>query len=200
MTSVETDTQLVVRTLRGDVSAASQLFRRYLEGIYNYVFFRVDRNHHDTEELTQEVFTSAWKNLGQFDASRSFWLWLCGIARRSLSKYYRKKKVRNRAETMFHRMEDSIRSLLEKMESDLPLPDAVMEKVEIREAINVALTAMNPKYRALLGLKYFKHRSIKNIAQEWGLSVAAVNSALQRAREGLREMLGSMGKEWVAYG
>jgi DNA-directed RNA polymerase specialized sigma24 family protein len=51
--------------------------------LYSCLYFRAGRSHHEAEELMQEVFQDAWKNLSQFDCGRDYWFWICGISTHS---------------------------------------------------------------------------------------------------------------------
>lgn len=59
----KSDNRLIYEVLRGDAQAYGELYQRYVEEIYRYVYFRSARNRTDAEDLTQMVFMRAWKTI-----------------------------------------------------------------------------------------------------------------------------------------
>lgn len=84
---------LVQRAIDGDTVAFGLLYERHLDAIYRYVFFRVNSSA-DAEDLTEDVFVSAWESLASFkaDDSRAFLSWLYRIAHNRVVDYYRKRQ------------------------------------------------------------------------------------------------------------
>lgn len=182
-----TDAFLVLSVLAGDREAASRLFRRHLPGVYAFVHWRVGGRRDAAEEVTQEVFLDAWRNLRRFDRERELWPWLCGIATRKVAR--------------FHRSAARVPALdvPASAESAEPSPVARAVNGEIRVAVGQALSGLSPSYRGLLLGKYVEQKSLAEIGRELGLSEAAVSSALQRARQALRDALLSLGRKELAH-
>ncbi|MFH1024808.1 MAG: RNA polymerase sigma factor [Planctomycetota bacterium] len=193
------DDALVARILRRDADASRILFRRYFEALYNYLYCRVNRNHADAEELTQDVFSSAWEDLRGYKSGRSFWLWLCGIARRRLAHHYRDRRVQSRVEVLFGQVEEDLHPLLQALDGNAPLPDNVLEREEIREIVAASLSALSPRQREALTLKYLAGETQEAIARRLNMSVEAVNSLLQRARIALKAILQNSCREVVNH-
>lgn len=193
------DSALVRAILTGDPHASAILFRRYGTGLFEYLIHRVGRNHHDAEDLTQEIFSEAIRNLSYFDTERSFWAWLCGIARRRLARYYRSGQLRQTVGERFARVEEEMASLLDALESDHPLPEQALARKEVQELVSLSLTTLSPRHRELLSLKYLQGLSLKEIGGRTGVASDAVSSALQRAREALRRTLGTAFKEFISH-
>jgi RNA polymerase sigma-70 factor (ECF subfamily) len=59
----KSDNRLIKEVLRGDAQAYGELYQRYVEEIYRYIYFRSARNRTDAEDLTQMVFMRAWKTI-----------------------------------------------------------------------------------------------------------------------------------------
>src|SRR5947208_2242392 len=82
-----TDTEVVAKIVAGEIALYEIIIRRY-----NAYLFKIGRsygyNHHDTEDLMQETYLSAYANLGQFEHRASFKTWLVKIM---LNHCYQKK-------------------------------------------------------------------------------------------------------------
>lgn len=74
------DDQLVHRAIRGDNGAFGQLYERYLELIYRYIYFRV-ADSYEAEDLTETVFLKAWEALPRLrEKNLNFKAWLYRVA------------------------------------------------------------------------------------------------------------------------
>lgn len=83
----------IVRVKRGDKDAFGNLYMKYLDPIYRYIYFRVNQNREETEDLTEVVFFKAWENLKQFkDENINFRAWLYRVAHNAVIDHYRKQK------------------------------------------------------------------------------------------------------------
>lgn len=85
--------KIIDRAVQGDTVAFGVLYERHLDAIFRYVFFRVG-NSADAEDLTEDVFVSAWENLATFRPERpgSFLSWLYRIAHNRVIDHYRKRR------------------------------------------------------------------------------------------------------------
>jgi len=180
------DTQCVRLILEGSQEASTLLFRRYGEDLFRFIYLRVGADQAQAEDLTQDVILDAWRNLDQFDRERAFWPWLLGIAGRRLARFYRSAQA---SPFIALRRERHLQDILERLESESPLPDQILDREETRELLGAVLSSLNPKHQKLLELKYFLEKTQEQIAAELNLSIAAVNSGLQRARAALRTSL-----------
>lgn len=177
------DRDLISAILRGDEAASGALFRRYVDGVYGYLLPRTGGSPQDAEDLCQETFVAAWTDLARFDPQGDFWAWLLGIARRRLSKSVRRSIVKRRTER-------SLEGAGSQLEAPGPLLAERLVGKEASERVAACLSALPPRARTLLRRKYVDGKSVKEIALELDLTSEAVDSALQRARETLRDLLG----------
>jgi len=76
----ETDQQLIESYFDGDEAALAVLVNRYLKPVYNFAF-RLTGNQADAEDVSQETFLKAWKNIKKFRADENFKAWILKIAR-----------------------------------------------------------------------------------------------------------------------
>jgi len=78
-TQQSSDTALVARCQKADITAFNEIVARYKNKIYNYLY-RMTGNAEDAEDLTQEVFVRMYTNIGAFRAQASLSTWLFRIA------------------------------------------------------------------------------------------------------------------------
>ncbi|UCG25168.1 MAG: sigma-70 family RNA polymerase sigma factor [Chloroflexota bacterium] len=86
------DAQLLTRALAGDAAAFGDLYERYLDAIYHYVFYRVG-GREEAEDLTEAIFLRVWQALDKNPPREApFRLWLYRIAHNVIVDHYRKRK------------------------------------------------------------------------------------------------------------
>jgi len=78
MSNINEDLDLVRRVLSGDKESYSALVRKYKEKAYSLAY-RLTRNHHDADELSQEAFIRAYGSLRDFKGKASFFTWFYRI-------------------------------------------------------------------------------------------------------------------------
>ncbi len=131
---------------------------------------------HDADDALQETMLRAWKGSDRYEPRAQFGTWLHTIAT-------------NVCLTAISRRRARPAELSEDLEHLQPYPDRLLEDLVLRETVELAfITAIQllpPKQRAVLILREVLGWSAKETAEALEDSVAAVNSALQRARIGL---------------
>jgi RNA polymerase sigma-70 factor (ECF subfamily) len=179
------DEKLVGLYLGGDEKALEFLVSRYLRVIYTYVF----RNIGDAkaaEDVTQEVFVKAWKNLKKFKPEKSFKTWIFSIAKNTSIDFLRKKKT-----IPFSEFENKFGEnvLTERLADTEPRADEMAQRGEELKALEMAQDQLSPKYKEVLTLRYRDYFSFKEIAQRLGQSVDTIKSQHRRALITLRKVL-----------
>jgi RNA polymerase sigma-70 factor, ECF subfamily len=176
---------LVRAARRGDPGSRALLFDRYLDAVYEFVFFRVGRRSEIAEEVTQEVFARALAHIDRYDPERGdFGQWLGGISRNAIRDLARKARAPGAALAG-----DPTAVLGGLPGKDDPAREAARRDGE--DHLLRALTALPEKYRELLRWKYLEGLSVRDIAGRQEATEKAVEGMLGRAREALRRELGS---------
>jgi RNA polymerase sigma-70 factor (ECF subfamily) len=175
---------LVARSLRGDRDARAELFDRYLEAVYEFVFYRVGRRPEIAEEVTQEVFARALTHMDRYDAARGdFGQWLGGISRNAIRDLARRSRAPGSA------LAGDPGPVL----ASIPGRGDPAAEAAARDGDAVllrALSALPLRYREVLRWKYLEGLSVREIAGRTRSSEKAVEGVLGRARAALREGLG----------
>jgi RNA polymerase sigma-70 factor (ECF subfamily) len=147
--------------------------------------YRLLGSFHDADDALQETMLRAWRGLDRFEPRAPVSAWLYRIA---TNVCLRLLEQRGRADSY----DAHLQPYPERLLDDLPSPDAgPHDLVESRESIGLAFVAalqlLPPKQRAVLVLRDVLGSSARETAALLEDTVPAVNSALQRARERLRD-------------
>jgi RNA polymerase sigma-70 factor, ECF subfamily len=154
----------------GDVSSLEALFRHHWPAAYRAAYLVV----HDAaaaEDIAQEAFLAAVRNLDRFDRRRPFGPWLHRI-------------VVNRA-IDWARM----RALRPETRGDAIAGVAAPEQAEVAEGVLEAVRSLSPEHRAVIVLRYLLEYTPGEIARLLDLPRGTVNSRLRRALDALGERM-----------
>lgn len=191
--SASLDALLVDRWRAGDQTAFRAIVDRYRDRIFARVYSML-KNREDAEEVTQDAFIRAHRGLAQFRGEASFSTWLHQIATNLARNRYwywwrRKRDVSMSLEAeLSPGAEISLIDVLPASDRD-PSEEAII--AELSDRVAVCLPEMNPKHRQILDLRLNQNLSYEEIAERLQISVGTVKSRLARARDGLREKMGS---------
>jgi RNA polymerase sigma factor (sigma-70 family) len=173
------DTELVAAARAGSQEAFEVLVERY-ERLVLSVAFACSGNVSETEEIAQETFVAAWKQLDGLRDADSFRSWICGIAR---------NLTRLAQRTEHNELARRRRARVEREGSTGAAPSALDEMItrEERQVLWRALGAIPATYRMPLMLFYQEQLSIEQIARQLGLAETNVKSRLSRGRKMLTD-------------
>jgi RNA polymerase sigma-70 factor (ECF subfamily) len=169
----KTEADIIARVLAGNRQAYALLVEEYKTAIYNLAY-RMTGNSQDAQDLAQESFIRAYKNLAVFDPRRSFFTWLYTISL-NLIRNYRKKKKR-----------ESSTPAVGSFSPDL-MPAADKQDTAMEELLELSLTKLSPEIRELIVLRYYQGLSFEHIAEITGLSTSAVKMRIYRGLEKLQK-------------
>ena len=168
--------------LGGDEESFAEIVKIYLNPIYNFLY-RLAGDRDAAEDLTQETFVKAWKNLKRFDQSKSFKTWLFTIAKNTAFDWLKKKK-----EIPFSTFTDEEgENWLENVADENILPDEILERKNIAEELDAILQKLPPHYRAILLLHYKEDFSLHEIADILDEPYNTIKSRHQRGLGKLKE-------------
>lgn len=178
---MESDEQLAAACLFGNDKAFAELLERYLKPIYGFLYQMV-RDQAVVEDLAQETFIKAWKNMHRFDQSKSFKTWIFTIAKNTALDYLKKKKT-----TPFSFFEDEKgNSHLENVSEDAALPDEILEREDVAREMEDKLELIPQKYRTILVLRYKEDFSLHEIAEILGAPYNTVKAYHSRGLNQLK--------------
>ena len=178
---MENDVQLIHSVLSGDEEAFTALVRKYQKSVHALAWRKV-RDFHIAEEIAQDTFLQAYKNLATLRNPNQFAGWLYVIANRLCLKWLQKKKspIQLLENTSVVEIEESSynRYVSEQRE---------MEAAERRhEIVEELLEKLPESERTVVTLYYLGEMTAKEIGNFLGVSVNTIKSRLRRARERLQ--------------
>ncbi len=180
------DEELARRAQKGDPEAFSTLVERYQRGIVNLAY-RLVGDWETALDLAQDTFVRAYQALDTFDPTRRFSSWLYRIATNRCYDYLRQQ---GRWESVVV-AEPAEGVTWPGDTSDDPLRH--LEQHDLRMAIEEAIAALPPRYRAVVVLRYLENLSYQEIADVLDLPIGTVKTHLYRARDLLRKILNQKG-------
>ena len=180
------DVFLVAAAKGGDHQAYSELCRRHSPKILRTIL-RITRNTADAEDTLQETWLKAYVHIGTFEGRSAFSSWLTRIAINSALMLSRK----HRSHSVY-----SLEGSVDGDDMKLPEPKETAHDPEESCILNAleyecacAIQRLPPTLRAVVQLRYREDASVAQIADNLGISVAAVKSRLLRARSQIRTHL-----------
>lgn len=191
MTVVATDAELVRRAKAGDLAAFEALVFRHERQIYTLAW-RLVQNQQDAEDVTQQTFLGALEGLAGFREAARFTTWLNRIATYAALKILRKRRGLNTVplEAASAAAEDYASLPRPEYIADWrESPERLVERNEIRELLDAALTRLDDKHRLVFILRDVEGLSVAETAAALGLTEGNVKVRLLRARLQLREQL-----------
>ena len=175
------DAELVAASLAGDRNAFGRIVERYQRLLCSLAYSGTG-NLSESEDVAQEAFVEAWRQLGKLREPEKLRSWLCGILRHKVSRLRRsdhREPVRGA---------ESMDAAGELNSDDEPVADQTMREEEQAMMWN-ALARVPEIYREPLVLYYREHRSVEHVASALDLSEDAVKQRLSRGRKVLQDQV-----------
>lgn len=189
-----TDEVLVERARVKDEAAFEELVGRYEDKLYRLAM-RFVRNETDAQEILQEAFLSAWRNLPTFEGRAQFGSWMYRVTVNAALMLLRS---RNRhPEVTVDDVEPTTLNNAVAENSQMRAttdwsqrPDEQLQSGEMRKHIQASVDALPDGLRTVFLLRDVEEMSTEDTAEMLGMSVPAVKTRLHRARLALREAIG----------
>ncbi|MBI4359043.1 MAG: RNA polymerase sigma factor [Candidatus Nealsonbacteria bacterium] len=178
----------LVKKAQADPEAFGRLYDEYYPKIFGYVLRRT-ASLEMTQDVVAETFLKALKNLprfkwiGLFKNNSSFGAWLYRIAANEIVNFWRQKKPSLPLDDV--REPESGGNLLE----EISLAQEKLERHQDFLAVQREIQSLPEKYQAVLTLRFFEEKQIKEIAEILDKNEGTVKSLLHRGLKRLRDRL-----------
>ncbi len=183
--SIEDD-RLVAKAVQGQEEYYKKLVDKYNRPIYFHIR-KMIKEQELVEDLVQEVFIKAFKNLATYSNKYAFSTWLYRIATNHTIDYLRKKKLPTFS------ISDPIKTKDGEVEVQLPdtsfATDAPIIKSERKAIVQEAIANLPEKYRKVIRMRHMDELSYDEIADELNIPLGTVKAHIFRARELLYKAL-----------
>ncbi len=164
----------VARAKDGDADAFRSLLREHMPAVLRFARSLVS-SESDAEDVAQESFLSAYRNLNSFREDSSFLTWVLVIARNNA---YRKTQ-KNQKEKV---MRASYQELSIAAGWGADTPEALLSRADDIVSVRKAISGLPPLYQSVLVLREIEQLSGEETAQILEVSISAMKARLHRAR------------------
>lgn len=172
----KTDQFYIDKILKGDTNTFAVLVEKYKVMVFSMAV-KLLKSKEEAEEVSQDTFIKAYKNLSKFEGNSKFSTWLYKIAYRNCLDVLKKNTTRYN----FTDINEITSNQIEETETILE----GIEKVERSKVLKECLQKLPEEERTILWLFYFKELSLNEIVEVTSLSKSNVKVKLHRARKQL---------------
>ena len=175
MTSTK-DQLYIDKVINGDTNAFAYLVDAYKDMVFSLAF-KMTKNREEAEEVSQDTFIKAFKNLNKFKGDSKFSTWLYRIGYHACLDAIKKNKNHNNSLEINEITFNKIQSV-----------DTILQGIERKErakVINDCLLKLPEEERSLIWMFYFDELSLKEIIEVTQIPEANLKVKLHRARKKL---------------
>ncbi len=183
MQSDATDQEIVRRTLH-DKESFALLIERYEAKLLRYLERLGVGVREDREDILQNAFVKAYKNLNSFDPELEFSSWMYRITHNEAMSFFRAKRARPQVI-----LSEDGELLLTELRDESSDTAAIAEHRLDSEELARAFAELEPKYRTALVLRFFEDRSYNEMSDILQVPVGTVSTLLYRAKRELKKVL-----------
>ncbi len=176
------DAVVVARVRAGDSDAFRLLVDRHATGIFRLAF-RMVGNEHDADDVVQESFLKAYRQLHRFESRANFGTWLYRIAVNCALDLLR-QRPRNAGDPAIEEGDDPPAD-----PETNPSPERLAFSAEVQSRVTSALAELSDAERAAFLLRHFEGQSIEEIGRALGLRTSATKHTVFRAVQKMRRAL-----------
>jgi len=181
-----TDAEAAREARLGNQQAFRVLVERHSRVLFRLAY-RMTGNEQDAEDLVQESFLRAYKQLHNFDERAAFGTWLHRICVNCSLDLIRARKTRREIQNKVE--DEQTTSWLEQVAAPGPSPERLMLSNQVTELLEPALGKLSETERAAFILRHYEGSSIEDIAQALGVQTSAAKHSVFRAVQKLRRSL-----------
>lgn len=189
----QTDRTYVARAREGDGDAYRVLVERHGRALFRLAF-RMTGNSQDAEDVVQESFLRAYRQLSKFDERASFGTWLYRIAANCSLDLVRSRKRRSEHQALAPADGPAEDPVLQLPSVD-PDPERVALSGEVRERLAEAMNELSATERTAFVLRHFEGMRIEEVSRvlecQPGAAKHSVFRAVQKLRRALEPVMGA---------
>ena len=188
MEASDADADAVARFRAGDEGAFRILVERHSRAVFRLAY-RMTGNEQDAEDVVQDAFLKAYRNLGRFEDRSRFASWLHRIAANCAYDVLRARARRDEQDKR-RPDADNEEDPMADVASDAPTPERLVFSGEVRRKVGVAMARMSAVEKSAFALRHFEGFSIDEIGRALDLDQSATKHSIFRAVRKVRDVLG----------
>jgi len=177
------DEKIVDLVRNQDKENYAEIINRYEAKLSRYVYYMI-KDRDITDDIVQESFIKAYKNLNSFDTKRKFSSWIYRIAHNeSIDEIRKRKKI------LYQPLEVDFWGVF-KSKTDI---EKELSDKEMGEWLKLCMTELSEKYRSALVLYYFEEKSYEEISDILRISLGTVGTRLNRGKKMIKNICDKKG-------
>lgn len=182
----DTDAAAVALARDGNSEAFRALVDRHSRAVFRLAH-RMTGSAPDAEEIVQETFLKAYRQLGRFESRANFGTWLHRIAVNCAIDLIRSRRSREYGHESIHEVVPA--GGLAARDMSGTSPERLMLSTQVQDRVNAAMSALSTIERAAFALRHFEGRSIDEISTALGMKTSATKHSIFRAVRKMRTAL-----------
>ena len=192
ISDMENDINIINLVKKGDSRAFDILVVKYQDRLV-YSVYKFCKDLELSQDITQEAFVKAFRNIDKFRGESSFYTWIYRIAINTAKNYFSNKS--RGAETY---NEDILDTALSDMSLNSDNPETLLAAEEMKDAVNQAFQNLPDEIRSTLSLREYDGLSYEEIAKVQNCPIGTVRSRIFKGRELINETFSKLGlsKSW----
>lgn len=179
------DAAVVAEVRAGNSSAFRVLVERHSRPVFRLAY-RLTGSEQDAEDVVQETFLRAFRQLSRFESRASFGTWIYRIAVNCAMDLLR---GRPKSQALASLDDADLAGAADTPDEGAIGPDRWAASSEIRRGLSRALEDLTPAERAAFVLRHFEGRSLDEISRALGLRTSATKHSIFRAVQKMRRAL-----------
>lgn len=180
----DSDPAAIARVLAGDRDAFRVLVERHGASVFRLAY-RMTGNELDAEDIVQETFLRAYRQLNKYESRSSFGTWLYRIAANCSLDLMRSRK----SQRTLQGPEEERAGAMAQIPSQDPGPDRVVYSGQVQEKVESTLAELSQRERSAFVLRHYEGFSIEEIGGMLGIGASAAKHSIFRAVQKLRKAL-----------
>jgi RNA polymerase sigma-70 factor, ECF subfamily len=187
------DTSLIREAQQGNRAAFEVLVRHYDQSVLRLAL-HLTQSETDAQDVYQEAFLKAYKNLGSFRFECSFYTWIYRIVTNLCLDHLRKRNVRKEDSPVATDSSGEEYSVLEQF-ADVRAganPERDLMRRELGKKIGAALSKLTPRERMVFELKHYQGLKLRTVGEMLNTTEETAKNTLFRATQKLRSALAEM--------
>jgi len=184
------DTMLIREAQRGNRAAFEELVRHYDQAVLRLAL-HLTGSEPDAEDIFQEAFLKAYKNVGSFRFECSFYTWIYRIVTNLCLDHLRKRQVRKEDAPVTTDASGEEYSLLDQVPDGRAgaNPERDLMRRQLGARINGALEKLTPRERMVFELKHYHGLKLRTVGEILNTTEETAKNTLFRATQKLRGSL-----------
>ena len=184
------DAELIREAQRGNHAAFEQLVRQY-DGAVLRLAYHMTRSEQDAQDIYQEAFLKAYRNIGSFRFECSFYTWIYRIVTNLCLDHLRKRQVRKEDSGVVTTSNGESFDMLDQV-ADVrsgASPEKDLMRRELGRRIAKALTKLTPRERMVFEMKHYQGLKLRTIGEILNTTEETAKNTLFRGTQKLRAAL-----------